>query len=64
MVSPQGSSSGPTAELDSGVAKFDPKGNVKPTDSNTIAEIKAYLDAHSISYSSSASKADLLKLVV
>ncbi|WP_225357622.1 HeH/LEM domain-containing protein [Ligilactobacillus salivarius] len=26
--------------------------------------MKAYLDAHSISYSSSASKADLLKLVV
>lgn len=51
-------------EPGSGVAKFDPKGNVKPTDSNTIAEIKAYLDAHSISYSSSASKADLLKLVV
>ncbi|WP_225415747.1 hypothetical protein [Ligilactobacillus salivarius] len=50
-------------EPDSGVAKFDPSGDVKPTDANTVTEIKAYLDAHSISYSSSATKVDLLKLV-
>ena len=33
------------------------------TDQNTVAEIKAYLDAHNIAYSSSATKADLLALV-
>ncbi|QPI46247.1 LysM peptidoglycan-binding domain-containing protein [Weissella paramesenteroides] len=33
------------------------------TDQNTVAEIKAYLDAHNISYSSSATKADLLALI-
>ncbi|OQQ76611.1 hypothetical protein B6U64_04640 [Ligilactobacillus salivarius] len=59
MDSPQGSGNEP----DSGVAKFDPSGDVKPTDANTVTEIKAYLDAHNISYTSSASKADLLKLV-
>lgn len=35
----------------------------KPTDANTVAEIKAWLDAHGVSYSSSAVKADLLALV-
>ncbi len=35
----------------------------KPTDDNTVAEIKAWLDAHGVSYSSSAVKADLLALV-
>lgn len=35
----------------------------KPTDSNTVAEIKAYLDAQGISYSSSATKTELLALV-
>ncbi len=35
----------------------------KPTDANTVAEIKAWLDAHNVSYSSSAVKADLLALV-
>ncbi len=33
------------------------------TDQNTVAEIKAYLDAHDISYPSGATKADLLTLV-
>lgn len=33
------------------------------TDQNTVAEIKAYLDAHDISYPSGATKADLLALV-
>ena len=55
--------SGPTVESDGGGSTFNPKGDVKPTDANTVTEIKAYLDAHSISYSSSAAKADLLKLV-
>lgn len=35
----------------------------KPTDANTVAEIKAWLDAHGVSYPSSAVKADLLALV-
>ncbi|WP_416353921.1 capsid protein [Agrilactobacillus fermenti] len=36
----------------------------KPTDKNTIDEIKAYLDAKGIKYDANATKADLLKLVV
>ncbi|NME21266.1 hypothetical protein HF865_00780 [Lactobacillus reuteri] len=42
---------------------FNPNGDVKPTENQTIPEIKAYLDAHKISYASSASKPDLLALV-
>ena len=36
----------------------------KPTEANTVAEIKAYLDAHRIAYTSDMLKADLLALVV
>ena len=32
----------------------------KPTSSNTVAEIKAYLDSNSISYSSDDNKSELL----
>lgn len=35
----------------------------KPTDANTVAEIKAWLDAHNVAYPSNAVKADLLALV-
>ncbi|MDF7626948.1 30S ribosomal protein S16 [Lactobacillaceae bacterium L1_55_11] len=35
----------------------------KPTTKNTVAEIKAYLDAQGTKYPSSAKKADLLDLV-
>ncbi|MFT8714308.1 MAG: 30S ribosomal protein S16 [Leuconostoc pseudomesenteroides] len=35
----------------------------KPTEKNTVAEIKAYLDAQGTEYASSAKKADLLALV-
>ncbi len=35
----------------------------KPTEKNTVAEIKAYLDAQGTQYASSAKKADLLALV-
>ncbi|WP_420537887.1 HeH/LEM domain-containing protein [Leuconostoc mesenteroides] len=35
----------------------------KPTDANTVAEIKEWLDAHKVSYQSNAVKADLLALV-
>ncbi|MCT3188585.1 hypothetical protein EFO72_01165 [Limosilactobacillus reuteri] len=45
------------------VDTFNPNGDVKPTEDQTIPEIKAYLDAHKISYASSASKPDLLALV-
>lgn len=35
----------------------------KPTEKNTVAEIKAYLDVQGTQYASSAKKADLLALV-
>lgn len=35
----------------------------KPTEKNTVTEIKAYLDAQGTQYASSAKKADLLALV-
>ncbi|WP_308556126.1 HeH/LEM domain-containing protein [uncultured Lactobacillus sp.] len=35
----------------------------KPTDANTVEEIKSYLDSHGISYPSNALKSDLLRLV-
>jgi len=35
----------------------------RPTDSNTVAEIKAWMDSKSLSYSSSDLKADLLLIV-
>ena len=35
----------------------------KPTEDNTVAEIKAYLDQESISYSSDSSKLELLALI-
>lgn len=36
---------------------------MKPTANSTVAEIKAFLDAHGVSYPSSALKGDLLALV-
>ncbi|WP_461244464.1 hypothetical protein [Secundilactobacillus muriivasis] len=42
---------------------FDPAGDTKPTDSNTIDEITAWLDAHSIDHTGKTLKADLLALV-
>ena len=45
------------------VTGFDPTGNVKPTDANTVAEITAWLDAHSIDHTGKSVKADLLALV-
>ncbi|WP_278279343.1 HeH/LEM domain-containing protein [Weissella oryzae] len=35
----------------------------KPTDKNTVAEIKAYLSENNIEFAASAKKADLLALV-
>lgn len=61
------SSSGTTPTSNTGggteVNAFDPKGNVKPTDANTVADITAWLDAHNISHSGVTAKADLLALV-
>lgn len=46
------------------LAKYnESKSGKKPTDKNTVAEIKAYLDAQGTAYTSSAKKADLLALV-
>ena len=42
---------------------FNPAGDVKPTDAQTIPDIKAWLDAHKVTYPSNASKGDLLTLV-
>lgn len=36
---------------------------VRPTADNTVAEIKAYLDANSIVYNTSATKAELVTLI-
>lgn len=61
------SSSGTTPTGNTGdgtvVNSFDPKGNVKPTDANTVADITAWLDAHNVSHSGVTAKADLLALV-
>lgn len=37
--------------------------DVKPTDANTVEEIKAYLDKHGIDYTGKTTKSDLLALV-
>lgn len=50
--------SAPKAEKPAAAATTD-----KPTEKNTVAEIKAYLDAQGVEYASSAKKADLLALV-
>lgn len=42
---------------------FDPEGDTKPTDSNTVDEIKAWLTAHNIDFTGKTIKADLLALV-
>ncbi|ELB36624.1 hypothetical protein ACMWAM_001915 [Enterococcus faecium] len=42
---------------------FDPNGNTKPTDTQTIEEIKAWLTAHTIDFAGKTLKADLLALV-
>lgn len=39
------------------------KGIVKPTNANTVAEIKAYLDANHIDYAGKTKKDELLALV-
>ncbi|WP_251548327.1 hypothetical protein [Limosilactobacillus caecicola] len=42
---------------------FDPNGTTKPTDAQTVDQIKAYMDKHGIAYTSTMSKADLLNAV-
>lgn len=48
---------------DTGATTFDPSGDVKPTDANTVADITAWLDAHTIDHTGKTLKADLLALV-
>lgn len=55
-------STGDTGETTT-AASFDPNGDVKPTDANTVADITAWLDAHSIDHTGKTVKADLLALV-
>lgn len=43
--------------------EFDPTGSVKPTDAQTVDQIKAYMDAHNLKYTTNTTKADLLKIV-
>ena len=38
-------------------------GKKKPTEKNTVSEIKEYLDGKNIAYTSSMNKADLLELI-
>jgi len=45
------------------VAGFDPAGDIKPTDANTVAEITSWLDAHTIDHTGKTVKADILVLV-
>nr|DAH72965.1 MAG TPA: dimeris T4 recombination endonuclease VII [Caudoviricetes sp.] len=45
------------------VPAFDPRGSVKPTTAQTVDQIKAYMDAHGLSYTSTMSKDDLLNVV-
>lgn len=44
-------------------ATFDPAGDTKPTDANTVDEITSWLDAHTIDHTGKTLKADLLALV-
>lgn len=58
-VTTNGSSTSTTTPTDG----FDVKGDTKPTDSNTVAEITGWLDAHDIDHTGKTAKADLLALV-
>ena len=60
--SPSSGASGVRSNTVVATPTFDPNGSVKPTNDQTIQQIKAYLDAHHISYLASASKSDLLAL--
>ncbi|MCS8615735.1 hypothetical protein EFE22_08180 [Lactobacillus delbrueckii subsp. lactis] len=57
-------SAGSTSESTASVGSTSSAGNnTKPTSANTVADIKAYLDAHNISYASNLTKDQLLALV-
>ncbi|MBU5366684.1 hypothetical protein KQI33_14980 [Enterococcus devriesei] len=51
------------AEQEPETPGFDPEGDVKPTNDNTVEEIKAWLTAHDIDYTGKTLKSDLLALV-
>lgn len=52
-----------SAEQEPETPGFDPEGDVKPTNDNTVEEIKAWLTAHEIDYTGKTLKSDLLALV-
>lgn len=55
---------GSTSESTASAGSTSSAGNdTKPTSANTVAEIKAYLDAHNISYASNLTKDQLLALI-
>lgn len=51
------------AEQEPETPVFDPQGDTKPTNANTVEEIKAWLTAHAIDFSGKTFKSDLLALV-
>lgn len=53
----------PAKEQETPASTFDPAGEVKPTEANTVDEIKAWLTAHTINFAGKTLKADLLALV-
>lgn len=52
-----------TAPTETTTPSFDPAGDTKPTDANTVDEITSWLDAHTIDHTGKTLKADLLALV-
>lgn len=50
-------------EANATTSGFNPTGDTKPTDTNTVADITAWLDAHNIDHAGKTLKADLLALV-
>ena len=53
----------PSSEDGDKTESFDPNGDVKPTNSQTVAEITAWLKAHEIDTTGKTTKYDLLGLV-
>lgn len=52
------------AQVPTSSISFDAEGDVKPTESNTVDEIKAWLTAHNVDFTGKTIKADLLALVL
>lgn len=56
-------SEGGSTTPDTATDSFDPKGNIKPTDAQTVQEITDWLTNHNINVNGKTKKADLLALV-